>query len=127
MAWEALKQIDHSRTVKNFVTIRPKRKRMYLSAQLIRDYLKDCPYVNVRVNKETSMIAIQPAYRKGEGIFKITKFKRGGIEGGGEVHTKKLFQYKFVPQKKNKTFKPHWNPQMEWLTINLNGDNEKGK
>jgi len=121
MSWETVKKTKQGRPPKSFVTFKPKDYKLYLSTQLLKDYFNDYNYVIIRADKISHLIAIQSVAKKDKDTFKIIKTGKPGYLGGGDIHAKKLFNYDFIP-KKNTKIEPHWDPKIEWLTINFDNN-----
>lgn len=125
MEWKTLKH-SNKHTQQPFVSFKPKWDRVYFSKKLLHDYFNNYQHIILRVAEKTRLVSFQPVAEKTDTTFKLIITRKGSITSGADISCKGVFKYKFMP-KKTTRFIPHWDPKIEWLTINLNGKGENNE
>ena len=124
MTWKTAKKYIRTKDTQPKITISGITKQIYFNAYIKRHIFGDKEKVIIRYNNESKKMSFQPMY---EGNDTYNLVKRGKNGYGLLLHGTNILAQFNIEIKENLSFKPHWDPKMQWLTINMNGDNEKGK
>jgi len=83
---------------------------MYFSVRLIGEYFGDSTRVKIRYHREANLLAFLPTFDS-EHSYKIS--------GNNTIKAKNVFNRLKVPLAENKSYFVRYNPETQWLEVNL--------
>jgi len=96
--------------------LKPKYNTIYFSVRLIGEYFGDCKRVKIRYHREAGILAFFPTFDT-EHSYKIS--------GNNTIKAKNVFNRLKVPLIENKSYFVRYNPESQWLEVNLGEEIKK--
>ena len=110
-------EINTKKKWPSHLTLKPKYSVIYFSVRLIGEYFGTFNRVKIRHHQGANLLAFLPT-SDSEHSYKIS--------GNNTIKAKNVFNRLEIPFTENKSYFVRYNPETQWLEVNLDEEIKKG-